>query len=247
MGLKAFQNCTYTKEQTIARIQEHIDGKCLVTDRFWDEEYQQGCHTGCLLHDVVDTGIDGNWDAFEPAFGIPQWIDYVLECIHEKLPEDQRVWFFENALPSIPIGADEEHFHQLQMAFSHWLLVDPEHGMAKWFRDGSEVTQLLQLTARILQRELAGEIVLEEEREGVRMLVSDFDKLHIELAIRGALDGEAWGVVQNSLSNTWEETWLTIMVERRNEVSREAREAACVHIAQKLVTLFQEMHIKKAS
>ena len=152
--MEAFTNTTYTKEQTIDLIDQHIKMDALISGNYWDEDSQTGCHVGCLIH-------SDDHSLFEPHFGIDQGFAELCDAIHEGLPDDDsRTTFFQSALPSIPVGADTTRiYHQ----FMHWMLVDPAQGVIRFAGDDQQVIDAIESVATLHLRGVNSDMPTNDE------------------------------------------------------------------------------------
>ena len=138
--MRAFVNTKYTKDETIAIIEGHIQAETLIVGVYWEADTQSGCHVGCLIHGF-------NYRLFESYFGIDPRVAILCDVIHERLPDhNSRVDFFRRAIPSIPIGADtSEVLHRLE----HWMLVDPQYVHLAYDQNKAKIASIAKLDNRI--------------------------------------------------------------------------------------------------
>ena len=98
--LRAYQNCTYTKQQAVALMQEHRR-----LDHIIQGTYGHAAHdgwVGCL----VGCATQGDHFAFEVAFGIPESVAVLADRIFERQADDTAANFAVEFFEVIQAGAD---------------------------------------------------------------------------------------------------------------------------------------------
>lgn len=128
-ALRAYQNCTHTKAQAVAMMQEHrrLDHLIQGTHTEGEGETRKGGLVGCA------TGSDHT--LFESAFAIPCALALLAEDIFERLPTAESKNFAVDFFEHINEGADLSNVYDQWCA---WMLGDPVDGLATIFNEGAE-------------------------------------------------------------------------------------------------------------
>ena len=99
---------TRNTEHIAATVAEHIQADAVFQGMYWDEEAQNGCFIGCLVH--------GNKPhLIEERYGIPVMITCLAEAIFKALPADEAKQFFAD-FPAA-IGADGKDLSRVGWQF----------------------------------------------------------------------------------------------------------------------------------
>ena len=142
----AFTNTLRTHAETLAEMRAHIAADELVKGRYWQDG--KGCAVGCMTK-------SSDHSLYEPMFGIPKMIAGLEDCIFERLENGEAKAWPIQFLEAIRPGAD---LSLVAPKFMHWMLVDPEHGVARFNNDASIIN-----VARLWQRVVDGDMPTSED------------------------------------------------------------------------------------
>lgn len=154
----AFTNTEVTKDQLIKSLESHAAADRIVSDSgYWDNG--KGCAVGCSIHDFRP-GSENRHALYEPLFGIPELIARLEDTIFERLRDPvQKEWPLRFA-KSIRIGAD---LSGVWDRFALWLLIDPEDGVIKFTKEGSDSYKAITVIGELYRRKEARDIPTKEE------------------------------------------------------------------------------------
>lgn len=167
MTVTAWHASPDLKTEAVERMRLHR-----AQDEFLQGTYVQrtngsyrGCFHGCLTADALlaEKGltvrdldrIDPNWHREgERLFGIPEKLGYILDRMFERLPPEDCAEFAVSVTEAVPAGAD------LSQVVDRWvldILADPEHGVWKYTKDGTDQRAAVEAVSGLYRRRLAGD------------------------------------------------------------------------------------------
>jgi hypothetical protein len=135
--MQAFHNDPAIKAALVAQLEAHYAADEIIKGTYW--EGGKGCAVGCCVH-------SGDHSLFESRYRIPEKIAALMDGIFEGLPNDSAKAFPLAVIKAIPVGAD---LSRVINHFLEWLLIDPEHGVAR-FNAAPSILAVAALHRRII-------------------------------------------------------------------------------------------------
>jgi hypothetical protein len=134
----AFHNDPAIKAALVAQLEAHYAADEIIKGTYWEDG--KGCAVGCCVHSA-DHGL------LETRYGIPKQIAHLMDEIFESLPNEQAKDFPLAVIKAIPVGAD---LSKVINHFLEWLLIDPNHGVAR-FNSAPSIFAVADLHRRIIE------------------------------------------------------------------------------------------------
>ncbi len=115
--MHSYHNDQKVKDKYVLRMQKHIEMDELVQGTGWDIFNAQGCAVGCTLNSY-------DHDAYETELGLPVWLAYLEDNLHEGVSQEYAKTFALNFLQAIPLGLSDSDFNKINAKFLILLIKD---------------------------------------------------------------------------------------------------------------------------
>lgn len=108
----AYHGSQETKDFFVARMEDHIAQDELIRGYGWRDH--KGCAVGCILNEY-------NHGRFPEALGMPEWVAYLIDRLHENTSEAYWPTFSVRFLKAVQPGQDLD---ALRIPFAHIIMDD---------------------------------------------------------------------------------------------------------------------------
>ncbi len=113
----SYHNDQTVKDKYVLRMQKHIEMDELVQGTGWDIYDTKGCAVGCTLNSY-------DHDGYETELGLPVWLAYLEDTLHEGVSQEYAKTFALNFLQAIPLGLSDSDFNKINAKFLILLIKD---------------------------------------------------------------------------------------------------------------------------
>ena len=117
MTIEAYKNSEDFKRQILAQNQNHVDADQLIQGVGWNNTLKKGCFIGCSINEY-------NHEKAAKTLGMPIWLMYLCDHIHENLAKTDTAKFFLEFFKNVKTGTTEKEFSELKIKFLHFLLTE---------------------------------------------------------------------------------------------------------------------------
>jgi len=160
--MQAFHGDPTIKARYLDRLQQERTAGAIRQRRDTESDTEiwmlgQGSAVGCTIQ-------ANDYTLYESQLGIPTALAYLEDCLFQGLPKKQAMRWPEAFLSTIRVRAD---LARVGDQFLVWTLVDAEMGVIH-LASNIAVKTLIQETAALYQRQLAGESIAQETWNAVR-------------------------------------------------------------------------------
>jgi hypothetical protein len=148
-----YHNDPLLKNEIVKRMADHVKTDTLIQGDYWNERYQKGSNVGCVLHSAYKS-------LFPKRLGLPVWMAYLHNRIHEELTlDDARE--FSKVYSVIPVGITWGELEIIKYKFLRYILVESKYNSKQHCDEkGKDVTDKV---VALHTRAINGDMPTEEE------------------------------------------------------------------------------------
>jgi hypothetical protein len=149
----SYHNDPQLKSEIVKQMADHVKTDTLIKGDYWDEETQKGCNIGCVLH-------SDDHSLFPERLGMPVWMAFLHETMHEKLAiDDGRE--FSKVYSVIPVGISWDQLEIVKYKLLKYILSESKYCSKQYCDErGKKATDAV---VALITRAINGDMPTEDE------------------------------------------------------------------------------------